>query len=423
MNPPLILRGARVIDPENRLDQIQDIGIAEGVFVDPATISGASVCELRGKVLCPGFIDCHVHLREPGQTHKEDIASGTRAAAAGGFSTVVAMPNTSPAVDSPETMALVQQLIKDNAVVRVLQTGALTRERDGVTLTNAQALRDSGACALSDDGSCIQDNALMLTALRQAKAAGLRVIDHCEAADLAAGGAMQAGNVAEQLGVKGQNPASEDLIVARNLIFAQQLNWPILLQHLSSAGAIELLRLARQNGIPLFGEVTPHHLCLTHEACRQYGPNAKMNPPLRSEADRQALIAALQDDTITVIATDHAPHAPAEKNRPFAEAAFGIIGLETAVPLCLSELYHKGALTLPHLVAKFTSGPRQALGLPCGTLNIGAPADVTILEPDTPHTIDLQQSRSKSRNSPFDGWKCTGKVAATLVAGEWVYRA
>ncbi len=420
MPDAVILRGARVIDPAAGRDAIGDVGIADGLFVPVASLSAATVVDLSGYVLAPGFIDLHVHLRDPGQTHKEDIGSGTRAAAAGGFTTVVAMPNTEPAVDHLAVLADVQARIRTSAQVRVLQTAALTLGRRGQSLTSADALRRAGAAALTDDGACVQDEPLMREAMVQARQAGILVIDHCEDAALAAGGVVNTGPVAVALRVPGMAPAAESAIVERDIRLARETGCRIHLQHLSAARSIALLRQARAEGLPVTGEVTPHHLCLNEAACLEYGTLAKMNPPLRTEADRQAVIEGVRDGTITVIATDHAPHAPAEKARPFANAPFGITGLETAISLCLQFLYHRGVLTLPQLVACFTSGPRRILGVPYGALTEGAPADVTVLAPDCPVTIDLGQSRSRSRNSPFHGWSCRGRAVGTMVGGHWL---
>lgn len=423
MNSPgtLILRGARVIDPVNGIDDVRDVGIADGLIVPAATVPNGTVTELHGLVLCPGFIDVHTHLREPGQVHKEDILTGTRAAAAGGYTTVVAMPNTAPAIDTPEALLQVLARIRATACIRVLQTACLSVGRQGRQVTDAQALRIAGAVALTDDGSCLQDTALMLEAVAAARAAGIPVIDHCEDAGLAAKGVMNPGATAERLGLPGIPALAEDIMVARDALIAGATGWPVHVQHISTATAVALVRWARAQGIPLTAEVTPHHLLLTDAACGTAGTDAKMNPPLRSETDRQALLAALRDGTITVIATDHAPHTAAEKHAPFTQAPFGIVGLETAVALCLTHLYHAGVLSLPQLVAAFTAGPRQVLGLPYGTLSPGAPADITLLDLNTEHVIDPAHFCSRSRNTPFVGETCKGRPVATLVGGTCVF--
>lgn len=422
MNTSFILRNGRVIDPVNGVDEVRDLAVVDG-RIAAAPPAEAEIIDVSGLVVAPGFIDLHVHLREPGQTYKEDIATGTLAAAVGGFTAVVAMPNTSPAVDGAEVMADVQQRIREKAYVRVLQTGALTKGRKGEVLTDAIALRDAGAAALTDDGICIQVAGLMLEALEKAKAAGLPVIEHCEDSSVCAGGAIHEGAVSRKLGVPGQKDLTEDLVVARDVLLARHVGWPIHIQHISTRGAVTIVRLAHSFGIPITAEATPHHFLLTHEACRTHGSNAKMNPPLREEADRQAVLDGLADGTICAIATDHAPHSPDDKSGGLCKASAGIVGLEAAVPLSLTGLYHTGVLSLTDLIAKFTAGPRQVLmRTDIGSLEIGANADITLLDPDVDHVLDVNTFHSKSRNCPYDGWECQGKAVGTIVGGKWAYR-
>ncbi|MGI5924421.1 MAG: dihydroorotase [Lentisphaeria bacterium] len=415
MNDELLLVGARVIDPLNAFDGLRDIGIRDGVIVDPATLHAAERLNLKGKVVAPGFIDLHVHLRYPGQTHKEDIRSGTAAAAAGGFTTVLAMPNTVPAVDNPALLADVLRKAATEGAVHVLQAGALTVGRQGEEVTDIAGLKAAGAPVVTDDGSTPQQAAVMRQAMIAAAAAGIAVIDHCEDTNLARPGVMHDGAVARELGLPGQPRSAEEVIVARDIVLAAETGCRLHLQHLSSAGSVAMLRLAQQQGLPVTGEVCPHHLFLTDEACRTFGVNAKMAPPLREEADRQALIEGLRDGTLCAIASDHAPHSAEEKAAGWNKAPFGIVGLEAAVPLCLTELYHRGILTLSQLIALFTVGPRKVLGLPIGSLALGATADVTILDPDAEHSISVESFASRSRNCPYEGWKCRGKVVGTLV--------
>jgi len=409
------------VDPASGLDEIRDLGVADALLVPPAAIPAATVHDLSGKVVTPGFIDLHVHLREPGQTHKETIAAGARAAAVGGFAAIVAMPNTTPAIDCPVALEDVLARIRRDAVVKVLQTAALTQGRAGETLTDAAALKAGGAVALTDDGSCIQDAGLMLRAMRNARAANIPVVDHCEIESLAGAGAMHAGACAQRLGLPGKSGACEELAVARDAILARETGCPVHVQHISSAGAVSQVRFAQQQGAPLTAEASPHHICLTEEACLEHGANAKMNPPLRAEADRQAIIAALRDGVICAIATDHAPHAAEEKSVGFAQAPCGIIGLEAAVPLCLTELYHTGLLTLNDLVAKFTDGPRRVLRLPTGALEIGAPADLTVLDLNVEFALDVRRFQSLSRNCPYHGRRCRGKAVGVMVNGAWIH--
>lgn len=422
MPPFMILRGARVIDPAHGLDAVRDLAIAEGRVALPGDLpADAEIVRMDGCVITPGLVDLHVHLREPGQAHKETIETGTRAAAAGGFTTILAMPNTAPAIDTPEQVRDILSQYARRAAVRVLQSAALSHGRHGETITDAAALKGAGAAALTDDGSCIQNPALMRDAMRRAAAAGLPVIDHCEDVPLARGGAMRAGPVADRLGLPGMPAAAEELMVARNILLAAELGAPVHLQHLSSARSAALLRWAKGQGIPVTGEVTPHHLCLTAEACAEHGTLAKMNPPLGTEADRQALIAALADGTIDAVATDHAPHAAEEKARPFAAAPFGIIGLETALALCLTELVHTGRMPLAVLVERLTAAPRRILGLPSGSLVPGAPADLAVFDPNREWTVTAADLFSKSHNTPFLGRRCRGRVLCTMIDGRRVY--
>ena len=420
MQGGMVLRGGRVLDPVNGLDAVQDLCITNGqIAAEPAR--GAVVVDVSGLVVCPGFIDLHVHLREPGQTHKEDIGTVTRAAAAGGFTTVVAMPNTAPPVDNSEVLSQVYGLVREKAVVRVLQSGALTLGRAGRELSDAAALARAGAVALTDDGTCIQTAGLMLEAVRRAAAVGIPVIDHCEDESVARRGAMNAGAVARRLGVSSQPGLAEDLIVCRNILICRETGWPIHIQHISSAFSVALVRAARREGIPVTAEASPHHICLTEECCASHGSNAKMNPPLRTEADRQAILGGLADGTIGVIASDHAPHTAAEKAVGLEMAPSGIVGLEALVSLCLTELVHGRVLTLREFVARLTAGPRAVLRLTQGTLSVGAAADVTLLNLDAEHVLRLAEFRSRSANCPYDGRVCRGRVEGTLLDGEWIF--
>jgi dihydroorotase len=421
MSERLILRGGRVIDPANGIDEVRDVAVADGIIVPAEQLTDARVIDLAGLVVAPGFIDMHVHLRDPGQTHKEDIASGTRAAAAGGFSTVVAMPNTAPPIDSAERLAEVQDRIRQHAVVRVLQAAALSSAQQGQVPTDYAALKRQGTVMLTDDGHFADDSLLMLQAMRAAAAEGLVIADHCEDERLCAGGVLHYGAVARQMGLPGKVRSSEDVAVARDILLAMETGAHVHIQHVSSAGTVELLRFARNRGARVSAEVTPHHLSLTDSACIEYGTNAKMNPPLREESDRLALVAAVKDGTIEAIATDHAPHTDEEKAVPFANAPSGIVGLEAAVPVCLTQLYHRDGMPLSDLVARFTSGPRRILGIDAGTLSVGAAADITVLDINRKHTLQMAAFKSKSRNCPYDNWPCQGKAAAVMVAGRWVF--
>ncbi len=417
MEEQVILKGGRVVDPSMGVDEIRDIGIFNGRIVPPETIPNAKCENMAGKVIAPGFIDVHVHLREPGQTHKEDITTGTAAAAAGGFTTVVAMPNTVPAMDTAEHVMEFMELVSRKAKVRVLPAGAITMGRQGEIATNIRELVQAGCPVVSDDGSTPQRSGLMRSIMQAAAEAGVPVVDHCEDVSLSKPGVLHDGNVAKQLGLQGQPRSAEEVIVARDLILAKETGCHIHLQHLSSAGSIEMIRRAKHDGVKVTAEATPHHLFLTDQACLKFGTNAKMAPPLREESDRQALIEALKDGTIDMIATDHAPHTAEEKSQGWWKAPFGIVGLETAVPLCLTHLYHAGLLDLNRLVALFTTGPARLLasfcskiGQPLGSLVMRSTGGVTILDLDSEHTLDVRLFKSKSRNCPYDGMPCKGKV-------------
>jgi len=406
MNDRLYIN-ARVVDPVQNIDDVRPVGVKNGRFALPENLENPTVIDLAGYVLCPGFMDVHVHLRDPGQTHKETLFTAAAAAAHGGFTAVLAMPNTSPAMDSPDAVASILGRA-EHAPVRVFQAVAFTKGRNGTELTDLPALKAAGAAAFSDDGSTTQSTELMRQAMTLAAKLDMAIIDHCENTALSKPGVMHRGQVSQELGLPGQPREAEEDIVARDIALCRETGCRLHLQHLSSAGSIQLLRDARAQGLPVTGEATPHHLTLTDQACKQYGVNAKMAPPLREESDRQALIQAIADGVITVIATDHAPHTAEEKAAGWTKAPFGIVGIEAAIPLCLTELYHKGRISLPTLVACFTKGPRELLKLPVGSLIPGEPADITLLEPDAEYVIHTDQFLSQGRNCPYDGWHCIG---------------
>lgn len=421
MPRPLILRGARVVDPNSGTDEIRDLAVADGCFTDPERVAGVHVLDLGGLVATPGFIDLHVHLRDPGQTWKEDVTTGTRAAAAGGFTTVVAMPNTTPPIDSPSILRETLDRFRQSAVVRVLQTAAITLGRQGRVLSDAAALKAAGAPALTDDGRAVPNAGLLRAAMFAAKHAGLPILEHCEDLSVVGNGVLHDGEAAQRLGLPGTPTVSEELTVARDILLARETGCPLHIQHVSSAGTIERIREARAQGVPVTAEVAPHHLLLTDAACLKFGANARMNPPLRTEADRRALIEGLCDGTFDAIATDHAPHSAEEKDRSFPEAPAGIIGLEAAVPLCLTEFVHTGTIELSKLVARFTSGPRRVLGLKQGVLQPGSPADLTVFDLNAEFALDVAKFHSRSRNCPYHGRRCRGRVVATMVGGEWIW--
>ncbi len=425
MSAPILFINGRVIDPANNRDAVGDVLVVDGV-VAPAGAgvpSGTEVVDCSGKVVAPGLIDLHVHLREPGQSAKETIASGAKAAAAGGFTTVVCMPNTSPSLDSASVVTWILEKARAEACINVLPTGALTKGIAGEELAPIGALKKAGVVALTDDGRCIQNHELMRRALEYAKMFGLVVMDHCQDYSLVGKGVMHEGYWSTVLGLAGWPAAGEELIVQRNATLAELTGTPIHCQHLSAAGSVRILKEARSRGVPLSGEVCPHHIALTDGALRGYDTNFKMNPPLRSEEHVEALLAGIADGTITVLASDHAPHCGYEKEVEFDQAPFGILGLETELGLFLDILIHKrGVVDLPKLISLLTINPARLLGINRGTLSEGAPGDVTVIDPSLEWTVDREASFSLSRNTPFHGWELKGRAVRTVVAGKTVWK-
>ena len=423
----LLIKGGHLIDPAVRIDAPMDILLREGRVAEiapPNKISGADEkFDARGLVVAPGFIDLHVHLREPGQSYKETIATGTAAAAAGGFTSVCCMPNTHPVVDSPEWVAWIRQPER-GAVVNVFPIAAATHASKGAILTDFRRLQQAGAVAVSDDGRPILDDSVMRETLRIAAELNLPVIQHAEDTRMTENCSMHEGATSFRLGLRGMKAAAESSIVERDLQLAQQCNGARLhVAHLSTADALKSVRRGKRSRVRVTCEVTPHHFTLTDNDVDDYATNFKMNPPLRPIADREALLAALADGTVDAIATDHAPHAPEEKMVEFERAAFGITGLETALGLAIT-LHRDHKVPLTRIVELFTAGPARVVNLRGrGTLARGSYADVTIFDPRKRWTFEAAKSRSKSRNTPFDGWQLMGKVTATIVGGEIVYRA
>ena len=416
------IRGGRVIDPASGRDDVCDIFIADGAFA-AAPAPDAVEIDARGLVVCPGFIDMHVHLREPGHGAKETIATGTRAAAAGGFTSVVAMPNTNPVADHPGIIAWMEERAAEVGVVNVFPTGAITVGSQGEQLAPIGAMAAAGIVAVTDDGRCIQSHEVMRRAAEYAGMFGLPVLDHCQDASLAGPEAvMHEGFWSTMLGLPGWPRMAEEIIVARDAMLSAATGTKIHCQHLSSAGSVRLLREAKAQGIALSGEVCPHHIALTDEALQGYDTNFKMNPPLREQADIDALLGGIADGTIGILATDHAPHAVYEKEVEFAAAPFGIVGLETAVGIFCEILLHRHKVVdLPRLVAMLTVNPARLLSLDRGTLAPGAAGDVTLLDPDREWTVDKEQFASKGRNTPFHGWKLRGRAVRTIVGGRTVW--
>jgi dihydroorotase len=448
----LLLTGGRVIDPANRLDAVADLLILNGkiaaVGKDAAIKAPGEIerFDAKGKIVCPGLIDLHVHLREPGQTAKENIATGTAAAARGGFTSVVCMPNTSPAIDNAGTVALIHERATQHGVVNVFVTGAITKNIAGEELASIGSLKRAGVVAITDDGHCVQNNELMRRALEYAKMFDLPVMDHCQDYSLVTDGVMHEGYWSTVLGLRGWPSAGEEMIVARNILLAELTGARVHCQHLSAAGSVALLREAKKRGLPVSGEGCPHHFTLTDAAVSgsekfwsndgkilakfqngqlpewpAYDTNFKMNPPLRTARDREAILEGLADGTIEILCSDHAPHCDYEKEVEFDYAPFGITGLETELALSLMQLYHVKRLSLPDLIAKYTVNPARLLNLQKGTLAVGADADVTVFDPDREWVFDRAETASKSANSPFFGWKLKGKAVATIVGGKKVW--
>ncbi|HKW24971.1 MAG TPA: dihydroorotase [Terriglobales bacterium] len=423
----LLIRGGRVLDPAARMDAELDVLLRDGRVAEVAPAkkvrgSADETFDARGLVVAPGFIDLHVHLREPGQAYKETIASGTAAAAAGGFTSVCAMPNSVPVNDSPEITAWMLQAER-GAVVNVFPIAAATRGSLGEQLTDFRALQRAGAVAFTDDGKPVLNPGLMQEALRLSAELRIPVIQHAEDTRQTAGCSMHDGPTAFRLGLRGMTAEAEASVIERDVHVAQATGGNYHVAHLSTAEALKVVRRGKRARVQVTCEATPHHFALTDEDIGEYNTNFKMNPPLRSAADREALQVALADGTVDAIATDHAPHALHEKQVEFERAAFGIIGLETAVALAITRLHRERGVPLSRLVDLFSSGPARVIGLKSrGSLQRGYHADVTIFDPKARWTYDVRKSRSLARNSPFDGWQLTGRVVATIVGGKMVYR-
>lgn len=416
----LLIQNARIIDPSQNLDQGGDLLLEEGRIAQIGrgiSQEGAQVIDARGLVAAPGLVDMHVHLRDPGLTYKEDLHSGCRAAAAGGVTSLLAMPNTKPAMDSPET---VRELLKraQTAGAAVYTAACVTKDLGGEELTDLKALKEAGAIALSDDGRPVVNTRRLLEALEQAPALGLVVTAHCEDLYLAAGGLMNEGEVSRRLGVPGIPAAAEDCGTAREIAAAASIGAPIHICHVSTKGSVELIRDAKARGVRVTAETCPHYLLLTDKALESKDADYRMNPPLRGEEDRLALIQALKDGTIDAISTDHAPHSPEEKG-DFLKAPNGSIGMETSLAATLTAL--KGVLTLPEILAKMSWNPSRILNIPAGTLRTGANADVVLFDPEKKWVVDPERLHGKSKNTPFKGMTLQGKVAMTIFRGRVVY--
>ena len=427
MTRPIVLRGGRVIDPSRDFDQTADVLIQDGriaaVGVGLGAPDEAEVRDVRGGVVAPGLVDVHVHLREPGNEDVETIASGTRAAAAGGFTAVCAMPNTDPVTDNQAAVGFIVRQATLAGLTRVYPIGAISVGQKGEQLSEFGEMVGAGAVAVSDDGKPVVSSHLMRTALEYARTFDIPVADHCEEPTLASGGVMHEGLVAARLGLKGIPAAAEEIMVERDILLAQLTGAHVHLCHVSTRGSVDLIRRAKEQGIRVTAEVTPHHLTLTDGACEGYDTHAKMNPPLREAADVAALRAALKEGVIDCVASDHAPHAYDAKEAAFDDAPFGIIGLETAFAVAYTELVESGLFTLPELIARMSTAPAKLLGLAGGTLGPAAPADVVVLDVTARWKVDPALFFSKSRNTPFAGRTLAGRAALTVVGGKVVHEA
>jgi len=427
MSSATIIRNGRVIDPANKRDEIADLLIVDGKVAPVSQLSTLNTqpdeIDARNLIVCPGLIDMHVHLREPGFGHKETIESGARAAAAGGFTTVVCMPNTSPVADNPSTIAWIKDRAAAVACVNVLPAGAISKNLAGEELAPIGSLAQAGVVAITDDGHCVQNHEVMRRAVEYARMVDVPVLDHCQDYNLVGNGVVHEGYWSILLGLPGWPASGEEAIVMRNILLAELCDHHIHCQHLSTAGSVRLLREARARGVKISGEACPHHIALTDEAIQNFDTNYKMNPPLRSQADVDALLEGIADGTLSILCSDHAPHADFEKEVEFDAAPFGIVGLETELGLFLDLLVHKlRKIDIVRLIEMYTDEPARLLKIDAGGLSPGASADVTVIDPDLEWTVRVDKFESASRNSPFDGWKLKGRAVRTIVDGKTVWK-
>ena len=420
----ILIKNGRLINPSENLDKVMDIFVEDGIIKEKAESiekQADTVIDAAGCYVMPGLIDLHVHFRDPGLTYKEDIETGSKAAAKGGFTTVCCMPNTKPVVDNVETVKYIIEKGEKTGLTNVLPVGAVTKNMAGVEITDVEELKKAGICAISEDGKSVMNSGVYRKAMKNAAKANVPVLAHCEDINLVEGGVINLGDKSSELGVKGISNAVEDVIAMRDIMLAKETGATLHLCHCSTKDSVEMVKRAKEEGIKVTAEVCPHHFSMCSDDITSNDGNFKMNPPLRAREDMEALIKGLQDDIMDVISTDHAPHSAEEKAKDLEHAPFGIVGLETSVALTVTNLVKKGYLTPMQMAAKMSYNPAKVLGIPKGTLDEGKIADITIIDPDKEYTIDVNTFESKGKNTPFDGYKVSGEVEYTILNGQVVY--
>lgn len=420
----ILIKNGQLINPSENLDKVMDIFVEDGIIKEKAESiekQADTVIDAAGCYVMPGLIDLHVHFRDPGLTYKEDIETGSKAAAKGGFTTVCCMPNTKPVVDNVETVKYIIEKGEKTGLTNVLPVGAVTKNMAGIEITDVEELKKAGICAISEDGKSVMNSGVYRKAMKNAAKANVPVLAHCEDINLVEGGVINLGDKSSELGVKGISNAVEDVIAMRDIMLAKETGATLHLCHCSTKDSVEMVKRAKEEGIKVTAEVCPHHFSMCSDDITSNDGNFKMNPPLRAREDMEALIKGLQDDIMDVISTDHAPHSAEEKAKDLEHAPFGIVGLETSVALTVTNLVKKGYLTPMQMAAKMSYNPAKVLGIPKGTLDEGKIADITIIDPDKEYTIDANTFESKGKNTPFDGYKVSGEVEYTILNGKVVY--
>ena len=420
----ILIKNGRLINPSENLDKVMDIFVEDGIIKEKAESiekQADTVIDAAGCYVMPGLIDLHVHFRDPGLTYKEDIETGSKAAAKGGFTTVCCMPNTKPVVDNVETVKYIIEKGEKTGLTNVLPVGAVTKNMAGVEITDVEELKKAGICAISEDGKSVMNSGVYRKAMKNAAKANVPVLAHCEDINLVEGGVINLGDKSSELGVKGISNAVEDVIAMRDIMLAKETGATLHLCHCSTKDSVEMVKRAKEEGIKVTAEVCPHHFSMCSDDITSNDGNFKMNPHLRAREDMEALIKGLQDDIMDVISTDHAPHSAEEKAKDLEHAPFGIVGLETSVALTVTNLVKKGYLTPMQMAAKMSYNPAKVLGIPKGTLDEGKIADITIIDPNKEYTIDVNTFESKGKNTPFDGYKVSGEVEYTILNGKVVY--